>query len=75
MKKKLEIKDLKIQSFVTSLNNVESKDVKGGATNSCPGECETDDYPCVPYTYEHVYCTGLNGCTLGYDCTAVNCAP
>jgi len=75
MKKKLEIKDLKIQSFVTSLNPIDSEGVKGGATAlSCePEGCPTDVYPCIPYTYQHVYCTGLNGCSDGVDCTAINC--
>ncbi|MFT6850153.1 MAG: hypothetical protein ACJATA_000962 [Sphingobacteriales bacterium] len=31
MKKKIELKDLKVQSFVTSLDNDERQTVKGGA--------------------------------------------
>jgi hypothetical protein len=74
MKKKLELEAIKIQSFVTSLENGESKNIRGGAyTASCDPEGETCDAPCIPPTYEYVYCTGLNGCTEGYDCRTPQC--
>lgn len=69
MSKKLKLENFKVQSFVTSLENGEKDDVKGGATAaSCHPENQTCHIPCLPRTYQYVGCTGLNGCTLGTDC-------
>ncbi len=69
MSKKLKLENFKVQSFVTSLENGEKKDVKGGATAlSCFPGAQTCRFPCVPNTYQYVGCTGLNGCTRGTDC-------
>lgn len=47
MPKKLKLSDLKVQSFVTSLENDEKNKVKGGLTSP---NCETDD-TCTCNTY------------------------
>ena len=55
MPKKMELKDLKIQSFVTSLNDRQSAKLKGGklweSCKSCPAECDTPQ------------CTIVQGCS------------
>jgi hypothetical protein len=50
-KAKLELKALRVNSFVTSLDNGEKEELKGGMTctycsrlNSCPTYCPTDPY-------------------------------
>lgn len=50
-KRKYDLKDLKVQSFVTGIDNEENK-VKGGNTYQCSasGEC------CTPFS-EHPDCT------------------
>ncbi len=47
MKKKLKLNDLKIQSFVTALNDEHTSKMKGGqrdaSYNTCPEECDSPD--------------------------------
>ncbi len=49
---KLNLSDLKVQSFVTNLNEKEKNELKGGASlpNDCysyPNDCYTNDPTCV----------------------------
>ncbi len=57
MPKKLELKNLKIQSFVTTLNDKQSAELKGGklweSCPSCPAECLTNE------------CTEVQDCSNG----------
>ncbi len=61
MAKKLELKDLKIQSFVTSLNDKQSAELKGGnkweSCPTCPDECHSTN------------CTVMPGCSSDLPCT------
>ncbi len=76
MKKKIKIglKDMKVNSFVTSLNDSESVEIKGGTEQSCNYGCLTNEFPnchrtrhascetyppfCVPWS-EAAVCTGF----------------
>lgn len=46
-KKKFNLEEIKIQSFVTSLNDDEKKGIKGGFTIwvLCPGPPDQSDFP------------------------------
>ncbi len=47
MKKKIKfgLDELKVNSFVTSLNDSESGDIKGGTQVSCNQDCRTYEFP------------------------------
>ncbi len=46
MKKKIKLGlgELKVNSFVTSINPDESGEIKGGTQISCPQNCRTDEF-------------------------------
>jgi hypothetical protein len=83
MPKKLTLKDLKIRSFVTTLNHRESKNIyaKAQGTLSCE-PCEPTVDPVCPTEYSCVY-TCLHSChgtcygtcpeTCGTVCTDYDC--
>lgn len=86
MPKKLKLSDLKVQSFVTSLENDEKKKVQGGATlpiSNCAEdtclECETN-YSCdCPTNYTcYTNCGTCGSCapcsgTCNTDCGLTTC--
>jgi len=76
--KKLSLKPIKIQSFITSLNNEDKKNVKGGtdpiaclSIETCPeATCET----CPPCGGSPITCNTCNTCNTCYTCyTCYSC--
>ncbi len=68
-KLKLDLKGLKVQSFVTSLDGNEKKNIHGGATaeyTPCVSECDTCDMTCPTYD---VTCAA----TCGQTCATCTC--
>lgn len=76
MPKKLKLKGLKVQSFVTTMNNGHKTKVKGGADptnqgdtwpcNTCDDTCETCAASCYGTCDSCVTC--LNTCPATCDC-------
>jgi len=60
-KKKLNLQELKVNSFITSVNKENSKTVKGGLNFTCDAACGPASNNCTD---------GTGGITDGFDCTA-----
>jgi len=73
MPKKIKLSNLKIKSFVTSLNNALTINVKGGLNTRVPGICEGSTNPRIcPLT--DLECSVTCGCPTGTCNTcATNC--
>jgi len=66
MPKKMNLQEIKIQSFVTALDTGEKGEVKGGM--SLPVGCDTD-FMCTEYTN----CMTVMGQSDNYACPCVIC--
>lgn len=69
---KLNLEDLKIKSFVTSLDDGDAKNVKGGETEgglSCNWKCgDTEYWECESDACSQDTCD--IACTIGFYCSA-----
>lgn len=69
-KLKLDLKNLKVKSFVTSLDGNEKKNIHGGATfdSICISECDTCPDICQPSGATCAHSCPATACTCYTDC-------
>jgi hypothetical protein len=70
--KKLKLSDLKVQSFITALDNNEKQTIAGGDNTNNP-VCNTEVAACIR-TNAHAVCADtILDCSIGIACTYINC--